>query len=43
MLYQINDNLSFILCDFVTLNTIFLFGMFLQRAYRPGLTAVMEG
>ena len=24
MLYQINDNLSFILCDFVTLNTIFL-------------------
>ena len=42
MLYQINDNLSFILCDFVTLNTIFLFSMFLLRAYRPGLTAVWQ-
>ena len=25
--YKINDNLSFILCDFVTLNTISLFSM----------------
>ena len=32
--------MSFILCDFVTLNTIFLFSVFLLRAYRPGLTAV---
>ena len=34
--------LSFIHCDFVTLNTIFLFSMFLLRAYRPGLTAVRQ-
>ena len=30
MLYQINDSLSFILCDFVTLNTIFLLKWFLH-------------
>ena len=30
MLYQINDNLSFILCDFVTLNTIFLLKLLLH-------------
>ena len=31
MWYQINDILSFILCDFVTLNTIFLFSMLLLK------------
>ena len=33
MWYQINDILSFILCDFVTLNTIFLFSMLLLKGF----------
>ena len=33
MWYKINDNLSFILCDFITQNTIFLFSVLLLKGF----------